>query len=457
MSRWFHSLHFRILLLFIFVLALSLTAVSMYVSYAAKQQTNDFRQAADRARAHRMESVLSHYYATHGHWSGLDPQLRQAGDLYGWRIVVRDSQGNVVADSRPIHSAPPPPSGPNVQNLSLTSGGQVVGSAVIDPATTFVAPPDPPISNLVSAINRSLIWIGLAAAAGGVLFVSLTTRRMLAPLTALREGASRLGRGDLAHRVEVGGANEIRDLGHVFNSMAEDLEDAEQHRRHLMADVAHELRTPLSNIQGYLEAIRDGVLAPDPTTIDTIHNQVLHLTRLVEDLRLIALAEAGALHLHLEPDSLSEVLQRSVVAFQPRADLKKVGLSLRVQQDLPLVTMDRTRIAQAVENLLENAITHTPEGGAVAVSAESVGSVARVTVSDTGPGIPPEDLDHLFDRFYRVDRSRTRATGGAGLGLTIAKQLVEAHHGTIRVVSVLGHGSEFTIELPLAASLGSES
>ena len=266
----------------------------------------------------------------------------------------------------------------------------------------------------------------------------------------MSSAARLLGQGDLSQRVSAQGRDEIAGLGHTFNSMAEGLERAEQQRRSLMADVAHELRTPLSNIQGYLEAVRDGLLQPDSDTIDTIYQQVLYLAHLVEDLRLLALAEAGALRLDSEPDSLEEVLRRSVEAVRPRAESRGVSLSLEVPPNFPLVQMDRTRIAQVVGNLLENAILHTPQSGQVTVLAEVVGtSAARVTVADTGVGIPVEELSQVFERFYRVDPSRTRSTGGAGLGLTIAKQLVEAHGGTIHVESEPGSGSRFVFELPL--------
>ena len=221
-----------------------------------------------------------------------------------------------------------------------------------------------------------------------------------------------------------------------------------------MADVAHELRTPLSNIQGYLEAVRDGLLQPDNHTIDTIHQQALHLALLVEDLRLLALAETGALRLNMEPSSLEQVLEKSMQAVRPRAEAGSIALSLEVQPNFPLVEMDRTRIAQVVGNLLENAITHTPQGGRVTVSAEVTAiGWARVTVADTGAGIPADDLPQVFERFYRAEPSRTRSTGGAGLGLTIARQLVEAHGGAIYAESEPGNGSRFVFELPTAGSL----
>ncbi|MBI4282528.1 MAG: HAMP domain-containing protein [Chloroflexi bacterium] len=458
MARWFFSLQFRLIAAFALVLALALMSVSMYVSFTARQATERFQQEVEEVRAARMEQMVNQYYAARRGWGGLQAAVEQASSLYGWRIVVRDTEGRILADSHQSLGTEGMMTMPGMsmmrgsRQFRVLSSGREVGSVVVAPSVALQEVPEPSVSILASALNRSLLWTGLAAGAGGILLVSLLSRRVLAPVRDLGLAARLLGQGDLSQRVSNQGRDEIAQLGRTFNSMAEGLEKAEQQRRSLMADVAHELRTPLSNIQGYLEAVRDGLLQPDAETIDTIYQQVLHLARLVEDLRLLALAEAGALRLDREPDSLDEVLHRSVEAVRPRAEARGVSLSLDVPDGFPLVTMDRTRIAQVLGNLLENAITHTPQDGRVAVLAEVIGrSVARVTVADTGVGIPPEELPRVFERFYRVDHSRTRATGGAGLGLTIAKQLVEAHGGTIRAESEPGKGSRFIFELPLAS------
>ena len=242
-------------------------------------------------------------------------------------------------------------------------------------------------------------------------------------------------------------------MGHTFNRMAADLEQAEQQRRGLMADVAHELRTPLSNIRGYVEAMRDGLAERNDATLEILHQQIAHLNRLVEDLRLLALAEAGALTLHPQPERIDALLQSVADAFGPRAAAKGVVVRCESAADLPPVSMDRGRVEQVLHNLVENAVTHTPEGGAVTLSAiiPAPGFV-RVSVADTGGGMEREALDAVFDRFYRLDPSRARATGGAGLGLTIAKQLVEAQGGRIWAESEPGQGSTFIFELPLTGA-----
>ena len=453
MASWFFSLQFRLIAAFALALTLALTSVSMYVGYTAKLATEQFERDTEEARAERMGQFVTNYYRATKGWGGLQPAIEQASALYGRRIVVKDTEGNVIADSHKAHSFSNNKPVPGSPSLPVLSSGRKVGSVALAGIAAPLEVPEPSVSILAAALNRSLLWTGLAAGIGGVLLVSLLSRQVLAPVRSLSSAARLLGRGDLSQRVSTQGRDEISHLGRTFNSMAEDLEKVEQQRRSLMADVAHELRTPLSNIQGYLEAVRDGLLQPDNHTIDTIHQQALHLALLVEDLRLLALAETGALRLNMEPSSLEQVLEKSMQAVRPRAEAGSIALSLEVQPDFPLVEMDRTRIAQVVGNLLENAITHTPQGGRVTVSAEvTAAGWARVTVADTGAGIPPDDLPQVFERFYRADPSRTRSTGGAGLGLTIARQLVEAHGGAIHAESEPGKGSRFVFELPTAGS-----
>ena len=450
MGNWLFSLQFRLVLSFTLILVLALGGVSWYVGYAAEREADQFQQEVEEARAARLGEVVNRHYSRNQAWTGLQTPLEQAGSLYGWRIVVRDADEQIVADTQGLLVRSKRAPKPQARRVPVVSNGRLVGFIDMVPDASLDVRPEPTFSRLASELNRSLLWAGLAAGAAGFLLLSLVSRRVLAPVRVLGSVAQRLGQGDLSGRVSLAGRDEVAQLGRTFNSMAEGLERAEQQRRNLMADVAHELRTPLSNIQGYIEALRDGLLTPDSSTLDTIYAEIKQLGRLVEDLRLLALAEAGTLHLVLEPDSLEELLRRSVKAFRLRADAKDVAISIAVPSGFPLVPMDRTRIAQVVGNLLENAVFHTPQGGRVAVSAETPGAgVARFTVSDTGKGIPPEDLDQVFERFYRADPSRSRATGGIGLGLTIARRLVEAHGGTIHVESTPGEGSSLVVDLPL--------
>ncbi|MCK5182520.1 MAG: ATP-binding protein, partial [Dehalococcoidia bacterium] len=248
----------------------------------------------------------------------------------------------------------------------------------------------------------------------------------------------------------VRGEGEVAALAQAFNTMAADLENNEQLRRNLIADVAHELRTPLSNIRGYLEAIRDQVMKPDAATIHSLNEEAALLSRLINELQELSLAEAGELKLVYQAEDVIELVKQAVIPWQPQLKTKETSLSLDLPDNLPLVTIDWQRVNQVIHNLLENAVAHTGKGGTITVAAAKQGSWVEISVSDTGEGIPAQDLPNIFERFYRVDRSRARATGGSGLGLTIARRLVEAHGGIITVQSELGKGSCFSFTLPIA-------
>ena len=317
MASWFFSLQFRLIAAFALALTLALTSVSMYVGYTAKLAAEQFERDTEEARAERMGQFVTDYYRATKGWGGLQPAIEQASALYGRRIVVKDTEGNVIADSHKAYSFYNNKPVTGSPSLPVLSSGREVGSVALAGIAVPLEVPEPSVSILAAALNRSLLWTGLAAGIGGVLLVSLLSRQVLAPVRSLSSAAQLLGRGDLSQRVSTQGRDEISHLGRTFNSMAEDLEKMEQQRRSMMADVAHELRTPLSNIQGYLEAVRDGLLQPDNHTIDTIHQQALHLALLVEDLRLLALAEAGALRLNMEPSSLEQVLEKSMQAVRP--------------------------------------------------------------------------------------------------------------------------------------------
>ena len=216
----------------------------------------------------------------------------------------------------------------------------------------------------------------------------------------------------------------------------------------MVGDLAHELRTPLTNIRGYVEGISDGVISPSTETLESMQVEVVLLARLIEDLQDLALAESGRLRLEVGDFDLSQLARTTASAFQHQAQAKGITLTAETPQPVT-VQGDRERLGQVIRILLSNAITHTPEGGRVALTAELVAQAARVMVQDNGPGIPAEDLPHVFERFYRVDKSRSRTTGGIGLGLTIAQRLVESHGGEITVQSDPGRGSSFIVDLPL--------
>ena len=279
-------------------------------------------------------------------------------------------------------------------------------------------------------------------------------RTLTAPLRHLAEAAQAIGARDFSRRVEARGTEEVREVAQAFNKMVDDLEQAEILRRNLLADVAHELRTPLSVVQGNLRAILDEVYPMEQEEIARLYDQTRLLGRLVEDLHELAQAEAKQLPLNLRPVELGELVRDVVETFGPAAKAEETNLSMDIPDDLPAVQVDPARMTQVLHNLLSNALRHTPSGGTISVGAGRGEDSVWLAVQDTGEGIPLEDLSHVFDRFYRVDRARARGTGGTGLGLAIVRAIVEMHGGKVWADSdgVPGHGSRFTIQIPIGGS-----
>lgn len=338
---------------------------------------------------------------------------------------------------------------PEVQKCVQAARSDALAPYVASPAKLYLGSADR--FNVFS--SEGLLRTG-ATALGVLLIAALVTvfagRRLVRPIQALTGAAQRMTAGDRAARVPVSGNDEVSRLGHAFNAMAQSIQRNEQQRRVMVSDVAHELRTPLSNIRGYLEAGEDGVVPLDRKLVRSLLEEAALLERLVSDLQELALADAGMLRMHPEERDVAELAQQAVAAHRTQAEAAEV--SLRLSSSGPAVALvDPARIRQALGNLVANAVKYTPSGGSVSVSVRDSTGGVELTVADTGPGIAAEHLPHLFDRFYRADPSRSRSTGGSGLGLAITKHLVEAHDGWVGVTSTPGRGSVFTIRLPAPA------
>ena len=308
-----------------------------------------------------------------------------------------------------------------------------------------------PEALFMASVNRTLVVAVIASGLTALLLGLTLSRRILRPVDALTAAARKLEAGDLTQRVAVQARDEIGQLAHAFNAMADSLSRTERLRRHMVTDVAHELRTPLSNVRGYLEAMRDGVARPTPDLVDSLYEEAMLLTHLVDDLQELSLAEAGQLALVREPAALANLVARAAQAVEPQAAAKGLAVRVELPAGLPRVLADAKRVGQVLRNILANAIAHTPAGGEIALAARASEGEVEVRVRDTGEGIAPEHVPYVFERFYRADRSRARATGGSGIGLAIVKQLVEAHGGYVAVESAPGAGATFRFTLPVAA------
>lgn len=308
-----------------------------------------------------------------------------------------------------------------------------------------------------SAVTESLVFAVSASTAAALVVSLLISRRVVAPVRDMMAASLRIAEGHYAERVQLRGSpspedmDELDQLGVGFNQMAAELERTETMRRQLIGDVSHELRTPLSTIKGSLEGLMDGVIAPDPANLLQIHRETERLERLVADLLELSRVEAGAFELNRRRIHVKELISTTVDRLGRQFEEKGVRLEIDLPEALPAVLVDEDRIGQVLLNLLGNALQYTPTGRAVRLEARSLERQVEIQIRDHGIGIASEHLPNLFTRFYRVDRSRSRAGGGSGIGLTIAKHLVEAHGGRIWADSPgPGRGSTFGFTLPVA-------
>lgn len=454
------SLFVRLMGAFALVILVGIVMVSVI---ANQTTTNEFRQfmfRGEMVQVPDLVSELASYYRANAGWSGVETLFARGGGMMGQgqmrggamgnmsnRILLADAQGIIVADTS---RAQP---GELIDPALLATGtpvqvdGQKVGTLVVDDShMTGVL--DPAAQEFLSQVNRSLSLAGLAA---GVIALGLgfvLFRQITSPLNTLAQASEKIAAGDLTARATVKGDDEIARVAHSFNAMADRLAASETARRNMLADIAHELRNPIGIISSHLEAMIDGVFPTDAEQLNSLHDETVLLARLVGDVRELALADAGQLALDRVPTDVRALVEHSVAAFQPQAQEARVALGVQLA-DLPPLNVDAQRIEQTVRNLISNALRFTPPQGSVTVSLARDNKVARIAVTDTGAGIAPDVLPHVFERFWRADKARARSPGGTGLGLAIAKQWVEAHGGAIGVTSQPGQGSTFWFTLPL--------
>jgi two-component system sensor histidine kinase BaeS len=289
----------------------------------------------------------------------------------------------------------------------------------------------------LTAVHHYLLWASLIALLLAFLLSYLLTRRVLQPLSQMIDASRQIAAGNFSARVEVTTGDEIGELGTAFNRMGDSLEKLERLRKTMVADVAHELRTPLTNLRGYLEGLSDGVIPPDKQTLDMLQQENLRLVSLVEDLGQLARADAAQAYLERQDVDLPDCINEILTLYRMNFEEKRIRLSTHFPECLS-VRADRDKLLQAIRNLVENCWKYTPSGGKVTISCRQTRSGARAEFINSGDGIPAEDVPFIFERFFRSDPSRSREAGGAGIGLAIVKQLIEAHGGQVGAESSPG-------------------
>jgi signal transduction histidine kinase len=410
------------------------------------------------AASKRLAAELATYYQTRQSWAGSELLLIGAQTMFDkrgergldfflvdgeQRVIYHPQAGQVGKSLRQVEQ---------VELLPIQADARTIGYLGLGPAG-IQEPPEPP--SFVAFLGRALLSVTIITGISGIIFGVVMSRSLTAPLNNLAAAAKAIGARNLSQRVEEKGSDELKAVARSFNEMAAALEQAEQLRRNLLADVAHELRTPLSILQGNLRAILDEVYPLDQTEMARLYEHTRFLSRLVNDLHELAQAEAKQLPLHRQATNLTQLVQTTAESFRPGADEKGVTLEVVLPDDSPSLQVDPARLTQVLQNLLANALRHTPAGGKITLQLEADPETVHLTIADTGEGIPAEYLPHIFDRFYRTDPARSRDRGGVGLGLAIARAIIEAHDGRITAKSsgVPGQGSIFTIQLPAQTNI----
>ncbi len=444
----------RLTFAFVAVTLVTVAAVAALTDWGAGGRFRDFLMHQEMMAPGALVDNLSTFYQQRGNWNGVaqifpgpSPMMqmvpgRGMGMMRGSPpTLFADANGMVVYDDRGARVGAVLSAGERSNAVPVTSNGNTVGYLVVVPQPIGALAPVE--QDFLQDLRRTLVLAGLGAGGLGIFLGLMTSRALAAPLTDLANAAHAFARRDWSRRVKVGGTEEMAAVAREFNAMADAVQSGETQRRNMMADVAHELRTPLTVLQGNLRAMLDGVYPIERKEVATLYDETRLLSRLVDDLRELALAEAGQLQLNLQTVDLGEITRAAISNFVIVADAQNVHLN--TQGESLRVRADPDRLAQILRNLLANALRYTPNGGQISLVLEVTQDLkyARVTVIDSGAGIAAEDLPSLFDRFYRGDKSRARTSGGSGLGLSIAKTLVEAMGGQIGVESEPGKGSRF--------------
>lgn len=460
----FHRLWIKLTAAIMLVVIVGVTIVAVLSN---RVTTTEFQQFVSQSQLDDLQLRLSGYYRQQGSWMGVEALLGAERSQGGLAYRLLDAAGAVTATEgagrgRPLSSMT------QIATLPIEVEGLLVGTLlVLEPGGAgqgMMTQSNLHADAFLQSVNQALLWGGLAAVALALLLGVWLSQRLTRPLQQLTQATHCLAAGDLSQSVDIHSGDEIGDLAASFNQMAQSLSTAEQQRQQMLADVAHELRTPLSVMRGHLEGMLDGVFAPTPENLTLVHEETLRLGRLVDELRTLSLAEAGQLPLEKTSLDMALLLQQAFAAFAPLAEAEGVELALDLPaESIPPVLVDKARLQQVLGNLLANALRYAPQGDnglpQVTLGARPTAEGVRVFVQDNGPGLSAAAQARVFDRFWRADAARSRTAGGSraaeghvngagsGLGLSICRGIIHAHGGRIGVESQLGQGTTFWFEL----------
>ncbi len=477
------SLVWKLTLAFMLVAILTAGLVAVFIRLTSADR---LAQLVVEQQRSSLQAELSAYYAANGSWNGLDQKWAQIfsqtlpapqGQAASSSGQQGQSAGSAGQQNNQAPGGPPGERGPrNFFGLADVKGvvivsvdhayppGSQLPADVLKTGTaitlngkwigTLLDPQQRPGFNtqetqFLQRTNEALLLASLGALAAALLLGILLARTLTRPLQALTEAAGRITQGQLEQQVRVGSNDEIGQLANAFNRMSQEVARVNQLRREMTADIAHDLRTPLTVISGYIESMRDGVLKPTPQRLDLIYSEIERLQNLVGDLRMLSLADAGELSLNVQAVQPRAMLDRAASLFCHQAEQQGIEIGVEAGEDLPEIQADEARFMQILSNLVTNSLRYTPSGGKVTLSAQTASGGLEICVRDTGIGIAAEELPYIFDRFHRADKSRHSENGESGLGLAIVKALVELHRGSVSVESLPGSGTAICLKFPV--------
>lgn len=438
--------------------AVSMISTLLVVGFTRWRSREEFRTFLIDQNRPSIVVALSEYYLQHGSWDGISAASvlpRQSPEpgpaLYpGPFTLVDSSTGRVVLAGEGYHVGMVLPLAAIPNGIPIQTGNQTVGVLMINRPVFRITPPG---SAYLQRINLQTLLGGLLAVGAAIGLALILARTLTQPIRELTAATRIVSGGALGHQVPVRSRDELGQLASSFNRMSADLVHSVHLRRQMTADIAHELRTPVSVILGHAEAVHDGVLPASNETFDIIREEAERLEHLVEDLRTLSMADAGELKLLLRPYAPRQILLDAQRVFSHRAALQHVVLEVTARDDLPKIQIDPQRMKEVFTNILDNALRYTPAGGTVTLSADQRQGTIEFRVEDTGPGVAAAELAEIFERFHRAQNARSRDEGGSGLGLAIAKSIVEKHQGSISAESFEGRGLTIILRVPVEPSV----
>ena len=461
------SISTKLIIAFLSIGIVSVAIIFITARWNTRQEFINF--LSDQSQSN-IATTLSDYYQQNGSWEGVELLLMENGNghqsppgmgmgmgpgggprtgMMMQSFTLTDQYGKVIVSNGRFIIGDMIPKDELEQGEVITQDGEVIG-ILLPLRIPFQG--NPRELEFIERTNLTLLYGALIGAVIALFLGIFLSRTITRPIRELTRATHAVSKGDLTQQVSINSKDELGELGKAFNKMSTELSRAVNTRKQMTADIAHELRTPLSLILGHAEAVHDGVLPPTKENFEIIREEASRLDHLVEDLRTLSLADAGELPINKQRIEPGQLLQEVASRYRVEIKKKNIELKLDIASHLPALELDPGRMTQVLTNILDNALRHTPESGQIVLSAVQLNDQVKITVEDNGQGLPPEDISRIFERFYRTDSSRQRddkGSGGSGLGLAIAKSIVQAHNGQLLAESEAGQGLKIIISLPL--------